>query len=60
MIVGVCWDERRSNRVLNTACTTHWPIIEQVAETIEQDLVVLDGVRAAAGVSREEISRGGN
>jgi hypothetical protein len=42
----------RSNR------RTKWgPIIEKVAETIEQDLVVLDEVRAAAGVSGGDLKR---
>jgi hypothetical protein len=42
----------RSNR------RTEWgPIIERVAESIEQDLVVLDEVRAAAGVSGGDLKR---
>jgi hypothetical protein len=42
----------RSNR------RTKWgPIIEQVAEAIEQDLVVLDEVRSAAGVSGGDLKR---
>ena len=42
----------RSNR------RTEWgPIIEKVAESIEQDLVVLDEVRAAAGVSGGDLKR---
>ena len=42
----------RSNR------RTKWgPIIEEVAEAIEQDLVVLDEVRAAAGVSGGDLKR---
>jgi hypothetical protein len=42
----------RSNR------RTKWgPIIEKVAESIEQDLVVLDEVRAAAGVSGGDLKR---
>ena len=42
----------RSNR------RTKWgPIIEKVAESIEQDLVVLDEIRAAAGVSGGDLKR---
>jgi len=42
----------RSNR------RTKWgPIIEKVADSIEQDLVVLDEVRAAAGVSGGDIKK---
>ncbi len=42
----------RSNR------RTKWgPIIEEVAESIEQDLVVLDEIRAAAGVSGGDLKR---
>jgi hypothetical protein len=42
----------RSNR------RTRWgPVIEKIAETIEQDLVVLDEVRAAAGVSGGDLKR---
>jgi hypothetical protein len=42
----------RSNR------RTEWgPVIEKVAETIEQDLVVLDEVRAAAGVSGGDLKK---
>jgi hypothetical protein len=42
----------RSNR------RTKWgPVIEKVAETIEQDLVVLDEVRDAAGVSGGDLKR---
>jgi len=42
----------RSNR------RTEWgPIIEKVAESIEQDLVVLDEVRAVAGVSGGDLKR---
>lgn len=42
----------RSNR------RTEWgPIIEQVAESIEQDLAVLDEVRAAAGISGGDLKR---
>jgi len=42
----------RSNR------RTEWgPIIEKVAESIEQDLVVLDHVRAAVGVSGGDLKR---
>lgn len=43
---------RRSNRR-----TELGPIIEKVAESIEQDLVVLDEVRAAAGVSGGDLKR---
>ena len=42
----------RSNR------RTKWgPIIQEVAEAIEQDLVVLDEIRAAAGVSGGHLKR---
>jgi hypothetical protein len=42
----------RSNR------RTEWgPIIENVAKSIEQDLVVLDEIRAAAGVSGGDLKR---
>jgi hypothetical protein len=42
----------RSNRR-----TTWGPIIEKVAESIEQDLVVLDEIRAAARVSGGDLKR---
>lgn len=42
----------RSNRR-----TTWGPIIEKVAESIEQDLVVLDEIRAAADVSGGDLKR---
>jgi len=42
----------RSNR------RTKWgPVIEKVAEAIEQDLVILDEVRAAADVSGRDLER---
>lgn len=42
----------RNNRL------TKWgPMIEEVAESIERDLVVLDEVRAAAGVSGGDLKR---
>jgi hypothetical protein len=42
----------RSNR------RTEWgPIIEEVAESIEQDLVVLEEIRAAAGVSGGDLKK---
>jgi len=49
---ALVWRIWRSNR------RTKWgPIIEKVAESIEQDLVVLDEIRARP-VHREETSRG--
>ncbi len=45
-------------RIWRSNCRTKWgPIIEKVAESIEQDLVVLDKVRAAAGVSGGDLKR---
>jgi hypothetical protein len=47
-----------ARRVWRSNRRTKWgPIIEQVAESIGQDLVVLDEVRAAAGVTGGELKK---